>query len=863
MNAAARIQAAAEPGQILISDGLRMLLGAASNVELADRGEFALKGFPTPWHLYQVVWEAPVARPGALPDRTPYVGRADELTQLRQMMATAVRGQGALVLIGGEPGVGKTRLAEEIAVEAGRLGAAVRVGHCYEMEGAAPYTALVEMIDAALRSVPKDTFRSALGENAAEVARIMPELRHVFDDIPMPMELPPEQERRFLLNSLGEFIGRASRLTPLLLIFDDLHWADDATLFVLEHLAQSVATMPVLMLGTYRDVDLDVARPLARSLESLLRRRLAQRIALRRLPEAGVQAMLQAMSGQAPPQKLVDVIESETEGNPFFVEEVVRHLAEEGKLFDEEGNWKTSLVVGELEVPEGVRLVIGRRLERLGEDAKRVLGSAAVIGRLFRFELLEAVSEDGADGVLDAIDAAQAAHVVGSANDGRDATMGFAHELIRQTLLSGLSMPRRQRIHLRVADAIERIYARSLEEHTADLAHHLFQAGAAADPERTIRYHVMAAGLALKAAAFEDALKFCDNGLSVVDPQDRKSRADLLDARAGALRTIGRLDDALADWGAAVEIFEALGDADATGRICAATSIDLLWSGRLEEGLRAAQRGLAALGDRVNSDRCLLLAAEVDILCWMSAADYATAEATFAEAINIAEGLNDQRALGLVLLYKADCALLMGRSAESFDDGLRSGRLLLQAGAPYEAVTVFQNALACAVALGRLDEAEEIVREIEQLVRFGNESSGQLAMGFRAQIILMRSGDIGPYADACNELLQAAIASNNAFNVAIFRDLARVAELWRGRWDEAEDTLTEAGVDVPAVLLVQAACLLSLRALSGAREEALAIWREKRSDLPALGSPIDGGACSMLGSAIEALALLSCNDEGC
>ncbi len=862
VNAAARIQSAAEPGQILISDGLRMLLGAASNIELKDRGEFALKGFSDPWHLYEVVWEMPAARPGALPDRTPYVGRADELSQLRQLMAAAVRGQGALVVIGGEPGVGKTRLAEEIAVEAQRLGAAVRLGHCYEMEGAAPYTPLVEMLEAFLRSAPKETFRAALGENAAEVARIMPELRHIFDDIPMPVELPPEQERRFLLNSLGEFIGRASRVTPLLLIFDDLHWADDATLFVLEHLAQQVASMPVLMLGTYRDVDLDVGRPLARSLESLLRRRLAHRIALRRLPEAGVQAMLQAMSGQAPPQKLVDVIESETEGNPFFVEEVVRHLAEEGKLFDDQGNWKASLVVGELEVPEGVRLVIGRRLERLGEDAKRVLGSAAVIGRVFRFDLLEAASEDTADAVLDAIDAAQAAHIVGSADDGRDATIAFAHELFRQTLLSGLSMPRRQRIHLRVADAIERVYARSLDEHAADLAHHLFQAGAAADPEKTMLYIVMAAGLALKAAAFEDALKLCDNGLSVVDPEDRKARADLLNTRAGALRSLNRLDDALSDWDAAMGIYESLGQGEAVGRICATTSMDLLWAGRAEQALLVARRGLAALGEHVNADRCILLAAEAGISCWLPGADYAAAQATFGEALKLAEELGDQHALGMVLLYKADNGSLLGRHAEAFDDGLRGGRLLLAAGAPYDATTVFQNVLLAAVSIGRLDEAEEIARENEKLAPFGNEGCCQLSANLAGQIRVMRSGDLEAFADTCQEALRAAVASSNAFNIGAFDFGVAVAEFWRGHWGNAEEHLSRVvEVDIPAVELLQASGRFKLRAYSAARDEALAIWRERRSDLPGLGAQLDFASSAMYLAAIEGLALLKCYEE--
>ncbi|GAG39258.1 unnamed protein product, partial [marine sediment metagenome] len=244
--------------------------------------------------------------------------------------------------------------------------------------------------------------------------------------------------------------------------------------------------MPLLIVGTYRDVELDVARPLARALEEFLRQRLAHDLALKRLPEAGVEAMLRALSGQQPPAMLVQAVYSETEGNPFFVEEVFHHLAAEGKLLDTEGRWRSDLSIGELEVPRGVRLVIGRRLERVSEDCRRVLTTAAVIGRGFSFELLEALGEVEVDMLLDAVDEAERAHLITSAGDGPEARFTFAHELVRQTLLSGLSLPRRQRMHLRVAEAMERVYARALEEHAADLAHHLYQAGTAADPQKTV-----------------------------------------------------------------------------------------------------------------------------------------------------------------------------------------------------------------------------------------------------------------------------------------------------------------------------------------------------------------------------------------
>jgi predicted ATPase len=169
------------------------------------------------------------------------------------------------------------------------------------MEVAPPYIPLVEMLEAAARMFPPEALRDALGDSAPEVAKLMPELHRLFPDIPPPPELPPEQERRYLFNGMRDFLVRAGRAQPLLLVLDDLHWADDSTMLLVQHIAQQLHEMPVLIVGTYRDVELDVARPLARALEELLRQRLAHRISLRRLPEDGVSAMLRALSGQDHP----------------------------------------------------------------------------------------------------------------------------------------------------------------------------------------------------------------------------------------------------------------------------------------------------------------------------------------------------------------------------------------------------------------------------------------------------------------------------------------------------------------------------------------------------------------------------------
>jgi predicted ATPase len=236
--------------------------------------------------------------------RIPLIGRGVERDELLRLLDSALGGHGSLVLIGGEPGIGKTHLTRAIMAEATRRGSYSAVGHCYEMEGAPPYAPFIEMLEYSARVVPRESFRHTLGDAAPEIAKLMPELRRMFPDIPPPLELPPEQQRRFLFNAYRDAFERAARLTPMVIVLEDLHWADEPTLLLLQHLTRTLGTVPVLMIGTYRDVELEVGRPLARILESLTREKMASRMPLRRLPLDGVQAMPMPSRQSAPPRWL-------------------------------------------------------------------------------------------------------------------------------------------------------------------------------------------------------------------------------------------------------------------------------------------------------------------------------------------------------------------------------------------------------------------------------------------------------------------------------------------------------------------------------------------------------------------------------
>ncbi len=333
----------------------------------------------------------------------------------------------------------------------------------------------------------------------------------------------------------------------MVLVLDDVHWADEPTLLLIEHVADQLKDLRVLGVGTYRDVELDVSRPLAGSLERLLRARLATRISVSRFDKAGVSQMLGALAGGEPPPRLVDAIFSETEGNPFFVEEIFRHFVEEGKVFEEDGSFRTDIDVDELDVPESVRLVVGRRLERLGAEAKRALAAGAVVGRAFSFRLLETISDVVPDALLDIIDEAEAAKVIVPEEREGDVHYTFAHELIRQTLLSSLSIPRRQRLHLAVADAIERLDPTASETKPSEIATHLLEAGVAADAKRTIKALTRAADRAYDAAAFEDVVRLVQSTLDMLPADDALRRTQMLEKLGRAQRAIGHFEEVSRD----------------------------------------------------------------------------------------------------------------------------------------------------------------------------------------------------------------------------------------------------------------------------------------------------------------------------
>ncbi len=475
------------------------------------------------------------------------VGRDRELASLLSGLDDAAARRGGLFLISGEPGVGKTRLANEVASVSESRRMPLLIGHCSEHEEAVAYLPFVEILENFVdRESNPDVLRAALGEQAPELARLIPKLKNILPELPPPLDLPPAQARRHLFNCFFDFVARIASERPILMILEDLHWADDSTLSLLDHLTQRLSDLPLMVIGTYRDAELNLTRPLAKTLEDLLRGRLATRVRLKSLPRGEVGAMLNTLSGKSAPAVVVGEIFAETEGNPFFVEELFRHLEEENRLYDAAGHFRSELKIAELDAPPTVRLVVARRLARLSDLTQKMLATAAVIGRLFSFEILQSSSGAAEDSILERVEEAEKAGLVFSVADSPKARFEFSHELIRQSVLAALSAARRQRLHLEVAGAIERTcsaaresrYGRSINDHAAELAHHYARGG---NPAKAVEYCARAIVRFADLGSNAEVLAQFQSGLELLQqlPDDDR-RAELeLDLRNVAGGTLG------------------------------------------------------------------------------------------------------------------------------------------------------------------------------------------------------------------------------------------------------------------------------------------------------------------------------------
>ncbi len=555
------------------------------------------------------------------PDRilkAELVGRGDQLARMQHIYSQARNGRRRVVFISGEPGIGKTRLSRDFT----RWGeetqqATVLWGYCYEMSGVLPYQPIADAIGAHVRACSDEQLRHILGNSAADLAKIIPEIRFKLPELPQAESQGPEAERRNLYSAVAHYLNALAAERPLIVILDDLQWADTATMQLLNFLlSQGAGVSPFdsinsgnhtgavpFYLMLYRTGEVHETHPLRGLIAALARGGIGEELRLQRLSEDQVHQLLVNIAGHAVSPTFAGEIYRQTEGNPFFVGEAIRSLIFEGKLKWTGERWKATVNLTELELPQSVRLLIERRLVHLSPDCRTTLTIAAVLGRQFSSALLCQARNLSEDAVAEHIDLAISTQILCSlsdlsgrgdpTNNSQDVDLAFTHDKIREVLYQWLNPLRRRALHRQVAQAIETRYASRLSQYYYTLAYHYQMAE---DAERAVDYLLKAAQQAISVYAYVDAAGCMSDALELlIGEEERPRRATILRQLSDIYLYTGRTDKAIEAGLASSTLWRDLGEVLKEADAHLYVAFCYHWQGRESESIEHIKHALKCL----------------------------------------------------------------------------------------------------------------------------------------------------------------------------------------------------------------------------------------------------------------------------
>jgi tetratricopeptide (TPR) repeat protein len=557
-------------GQILVSQLVASLARTCDGCSFSPVGLLRLRALQEAVPGFEVVYERSVRRQVPLPSELAarpvgpglFVGRNGERERLRRVWRRAVQGERQLALVAGEPGIGKTRLAAELACELHCEDAVVLWGRSFE-EALVPYQPFVQALRHYVTSCDPDELRSRLPPDAAPLARLLPELALRSPEAVRGAGGEDEGERYRLFEAIASLLSQIAADAPLLLVLDDMQWADQGTLLLLKSIALDPRPAPLLVLATYRDSEVARSHALACVLADVGRDREVELIELGGLADAEVATLGDALLGFGIPAETAHSLWSETRGNPFFLEEVVRQLAELGGTADPEHFRAARATIAGLGVPRRVKELVVRRLERLPPPALRALSVASVVGTEFPLDLLAHVLEEREEQLVSLLDAAVEARLLVE-SPARIGDYEFSHALIQQALYEEQTANRRAALHARIGEALELLHP----EAAAALAHH-FSAAGPRSVEKVVTYGRAAGVQALELLAYEDAAREFTRvlaALQTVTPHDLGSRAELLVLLGAAQSRAGDATEASASFAEAAGIARQVGAATTLAR---------------------------------------------------------------------------------------------------------------------------------------------------------------------------------------------------------------------------------------------------------------------------------------------------------
>ena len=820
---AARLCAAATGGQILATEMVQLLVGRHVAQSFAPVGPLQLKGLPDPVNAVEVLWSpagASLPLPGRLAGAATdalfgFFGRVAEREAIENAMKHARSTDRVQALfVAGEAGIGKTSLVAQVARAAHADGWTVLFGHSDEDLGVG-YQPWIEALSCLVQGDDAAALEELPSAQRAALTRLLPSL-----GIDAPPAGDADSERMLLLEAVRQVLAGASNNAPVLVVLDDLHWVDAASLQLLRHVLTCMTPMRVTIITTYRDSDLGRGDPLTRLLADMHREANVTRVSLRGLDDTDIAELLAAAAGHELDDDgfgLAHALRRETEGNPFFTTEVLRHLGETGRIVQNEaGRWVVEGGLEDLGLPSSVREVVGRRVERLGEEAVRLLSAAAVIGRDFDLDLLAAITETDADALLDIMDAAIAGAVIIEHQDG----YRFSHALIQHTLYDDMTAPRRQRAHLRIAQALEARPNSGDPTRVAELAHHWTAATRAVDTDKAIDYSRLAGDAARAAFAPDDAIRWYAQALELLDRQaapDQRTRTGLLIA-LGTAQSAATRSEYKATLLQAFDMAEQLDD----GELLVAAALGFLSpsSGQLvgdEVANRVVTKVLQLVPETPMATRARLLAALSET--YDAAMHWQERNAAAFEAIDAARGAGDPRAFLDVINHTWSVLETPDRRESTIADFDRALAIADEIGDPLVRTQIRRRAMWARYSCADIEGADQLIDEIRAITETVGLAQGRYEAALSASGRMLLAGN----SDAAEVLNEAVLEFGTAAGVpevlGVYGGIMHAIAQHRGRTEEIVGFFLEVARDNPSIAALRST-LPSMLSDLGRLEEA-------------------------------------------
>jgi tetratricopeptide (TPR) repeat protein len=827
LNLGARLCSLAGPGEVLVSAGVIHLARKVEGLAYAERGMVELKGFAEPVKVVAVgpltpdpyssrgegsfspaeqesVSPSPAPRErglggegtqvqhlpiggflGSLPS-SALVARDAEMGSILASVDAVADGKGRVVMLAGEPGIGKTRLAQEVTRLAHGRDFLIATGRCYEQQQSVAYYPFLEALATAYSAAPARV-RSQATHRWPYLGRLLPDLL----GSATPAFSDSQEEQLRLFRAVTGFLQAIAAEVPLALLLDDLHWADGASLDLLQHLARNTHGNRILVLGTYRDVDVSADHPLEAALRDLGREQLLERVPVRRLGEDGTAALIAEIVGEIQAgTEFANLLHRRTDGNPYFTQQVLRVLIDNGSVYRQDGHWERR-AVEEIDVPESVRSVIGQRVSRLSEDTQEILREASVLGQSFNFDdLLAMKSPDGTTPqVEDEVDVALTeATAMGLVRTSGKEDYSFDHALTQQALYAALSPRRRRRLHLAAGEALERLPERKRAQRVAELAWQFHQGD---DPEKALSYSILAGDQAEEVFAHGEAERHYREALDLArEIEDRAQEAGVLERLGSVLRLQGRSAQALETLDLAARLDREAGDLEAEGRATAQIGVICSLGHVPEDGIRRIQPLVEALERRGPSHALALLYAALVRLYNRTGNQDGQLTAT-RRLLELARTLGDERLLAEAELHHGNSLMHLGQYREAvavLEDSIRRSE------------HVGDLSTLCA-ALDHSSRVHHSLRQMDRMMR-DRERSFQVAeqLGDPREASF-RAVEVSYVAFLLGNWTQARAYAERSLNYALSLDELRVylqplyalAELclYEGEWEDAFGYLKE------------------------------------------------------------------------